>query len=254
MQQKKPAKFFTLSLMTIRKYHWMSAALCFVCMLLFSITGITLHHSRILLPAPDITHMTGQLPPELLPILLLHINEKKLAVPEPIEKWLSENKKITLSERRRTEIKKEGGTTDRKEKETEVKETATKETQTKERTEKGKAETLASTEVKTKPDKFNAAFNRPGVVEKITIHPVTGEFEYEKTDKGLLAYFNDLHKGKNTGMAWVYFIDLFAIACIIFSVTGFLLLQRYAKTRANTWPLLMAGFFLPVFFVMFLVH
>ena len=41
---------------------------------------------------------------------------------------------------------------------------------------------------------------------------------------------------------------------IIFSVTGFLLLQRYATTRAQTWPLLIAGLVLPLFFMLFLIH
>ncbi len=36
-------------------------------------------------------------------------------------------------------------------------------------------------------------------------------------------------------------MDVFAIACVIFSITGFLLLQRYADTRSQTWPLLIAG-------------
>lgn len=101
---------------------------------------------------------------------------------------------------------------------------------------------------------FYIPLTRPGGDAWLSIDIASGEFEYESTDRGWIAYFNDLHKGRNTGKAWVYFMDLFAVACIIFSVTGFLLLQRYADTRRQTWPLLISGLVIPVVFMMFLIH
>ena len=229
MSEKKKTTLFSASLMTIRKWHWMSAALCFMCLLLFSVTGITLHHSRLILPEPSVTHINGVLPEIILPALVLHHEQKKLAMPAAVVDWLFANKKIVINENNRADAKKEFSNN---------------------APEKIKGAVKEDNQLK----QFYAVFNRPSVSEKITINIATGEFNYEKTDKGWLAYFNDLHKGKNTGMAWVYFMDMFSVACIIFSITGFILLQRYAKTRAKTWPLLAAGFFMPIFFMLFLIH
>lgn len=113
---------------------------------------------------------------------------------------------------------------------------------------------LDSKKSEIKEGKFVIHLGRPGIAASVSINLTSGHYDYEVSDKGWLGYLNDLHKGKNTGDAWVYFIDIFAIACIIFSITGFLLLQRYANTRAKTWPLLIAGLVLPIFFMMFLIH
>jgi uncharacterized protein len=259
--KKTAGSFFSISLMTIRKWHWMSAALCFICMLLFSVTGITLHHSRIFLPKPTVTLTEGQLPGELLPDLALHIEQKKMGLPVPMVEWFDENQNINVitPAPRNIEAKamegKASGENNGEVKNAESKDLAEKgevrggEIKSAERNnrESGKGPDV-------KDGKLRIPQNRPGEATALTINLASGAFTYEVTDKGWLAYLNDLHKGKNTGDAWVYFIDIFAIACIIFSITGFLLLQRYANTRAKTWPLLIAGLVLPIFFMMFLIH
>ena len=82
----------------------------------------------------------------------------------------------------------------------------------------------------------------------------TGEFYQEATDRGWIAYLNDLHKGRNTGMWWSMFIDLFSVACIVFSITGLLLLKRYAKGRKSTWPLVLAGLGIPALVLVLPAH
>jgi len=37
-----------------------------------------------------------------------------------------------------------------------------------------------------------------------------GAAEFENTDRGWISWLNDVHKGRNTGAAWNWFIDLFA--------------------------------------------
>src|SRR3546814_1996679 len=54
-----------------------------------------------------------------------------------------------------------------------------------------------------------------------------------RTDRGWIAYLNDLHKGRHTGAAWSWFLDLFAVACLVFSLTGLVLLQMHAGQRAD---------------------
>ena len=55
--------------------------------------------------------------------------------------------------------------------------------------------------------------------------------EYESTDRGWISYLNDLHKGRHSGIAWSWFIDVFAVACLVFSVTGLLILKLHAANR-----------------------
>jgi hypothetical protein len=88
----------------------------------------------------------------------------------------------------------------------------------------------------------------------ISIDRATGAVMHEDTDRGWIAWLNDLHKGRNTGIAWAWFIDIFAVACIVFSLTGFLLLQLHAKKRPSTWPIVGAGVIIPLLFIIFLMH
>lgn len=199
---------FSVSLMTIRKWHWMSSALCFICILLFSFTGITLNHAGDIEANPTTTHLEGELPQELLTAVAASAGQKKTVLPESVSEWFAKNHHLKLAD--------------------------------------------ANPEIN--DGEIYLSLARPGGDAWLSIDGSSGEFEYESTDRGWIAYFNDLHKGRNTGKAWVYFMDLFAIACIIFSLTGFLLLQRYADTRAQTWPLLIAGLVAPLLFMVFLIH
>lgn len=88
----------------------------------------------------------------------------------------------------------------------------------------------------------------------LSIDRVSGDLEYERTERGWIAYFNDLHKGRNTGAAWSWFIDLFAVACVVFSVTGFFLLQLHARQRPLTWPLVGFGFVLMLLVAILFIH
>ncbi len=98
------------------------------------------------------------------------------------------------------------------------------------------------------------ALPRPGGDAWLTIDRVSGEAIYERTDRGWLSYLNDLHKGRNTGPAWLWFIDLFAAASAIFALTGLGLLALYAGGRRSTWPLIGAGAALPVLLLLFFAH
>lgn len=95
---------------------------------------------------------------------------------------------------------------------------------------------------------------QPGGDGWVLIDRTTGAVVYEATDRGWIAYLNDLHKGRDTGTAWSWFIDIFAAACVIFSLTGLLLLQLHAKKRRSTWPIVGAGVAIPLFLLAFLTH
>ncbi len=90
------------------------------------------------------------------------------------------------------------------------------------------------------------ALPRAGGDAWLSIDRQTGEMLYEDTDRGWIAYLNDLHKGRNTGTAWRWFLDIFSVICVLFCLTGLALLWRYQDTRSSTWPLVVAGLFVPI--------
>ncbi len=95
---------------------------------------------------------------------------------------------------------------------------------------------------------------RPGGDAWLSLDRETGEVLYEETSRGAVSYLNDLHKGRNTGAGWRLFLDLFAVAAILFSLTGLWLLQISAKRRPSTWPLTAAGLAVPVMILLVFVH
>ena len=95
---------------------------------------------------------------------------------------------------------------------------------------------------------------RPGGDAWLSLDIDSGALEFESTDRGWIAYLNDLHKGRNTGTAWSWFIDVFAGLCVIFSLSGLLLLQRYASNRRSTWPVVLLGLVLPALLALLFIH
>ena len=94
----------------------------------------------------------------------------------------------------------------------------------------------------------------PGRDAWISIDRTSGAAKSESTDRGWIAYFNDLHKGRNTGVVWILFIDLVAAACLFFSITGLVLLVIQAKQRKSTWPLVTGGIGIVVALMIFFAH
>ena len=94
----------------------------------------------------------------------------------------------------------------------------------------------------------------PGGDSFLTIDRETGEAVYDKTTRGWVSYLNDLHKGRNTGVVWKWFIDIFAVGCVVFTVTGLGLLFMYSDSRKITWPLVAAGVAIPAILAILFIH
>ncbi|MFQ6685049.1 PepSY-associated TM helix domain-containing protein, partial [Bordetella pertussis] len=104
------------------------------------------------------------------------------------------------------------------------------------------------------PDELYVSLPRPGGDAWLSIDLQSGELEYERTDRGWIAYLNDLHKGRHTGLAWSWFLDIFAVACLVFSLTGLVLLKMHAGNRAATWPMVGLGVVIPVVLALLFIH
>lgn len=95
---------------------------------------------------------------------------------------------------------------------------------------------------------------RPGGDAWLRIDREVGLVEYELTERGWLSWLNDLHKGRHTGRVWSWFIDIFSLACLVFSLSGLLLLKVHAANRGMTWPLVGGGLVLPSLLILLFMH
>jgi hypothetical protein len=192
----------------LHQWHWISAALSLIGMLLFAITGFTLNHASQIEAKPVVVSRKATLPPDLLALLAKGPEEGKRPLPVPLEPFLD----------------------------------------------KAVGAEVAGREGEWSADEVYVALARPGGDAWVSIDRATGAVEHEKTTRGAISLLNDLHKGRNTGKAWGWFIDIFAGACVVFAVTGLILLQFHARARPLTWPLVGLGLAAPVILVILFVH
>ncbi len=192
----------------LHQWHWISAAVSLVGLLLFAVTGITLNHAAQIPAEPVTIEQTGTLPAPLLARLADFPTETTGPVPDAVARWASETFSVRIADR--------------------------------------PTETTA--------EEVYVALTEPGGDGWLTIDRATGEALRERTTRGWVAYINDLHKGRNTGVVWYWFIDVFAAACIIFALTGFGLTWLHARQRPSTWPLLGLGLLIPVVIALLFIH
>ncbi|MDM0105879.1 PepSY-associated TM helix domain-containing protein [Variovorax sp. J22R24] len=112
----------------------------------------------------------------------------------------------------------------------------------------------AGREAEWSDDEIYLSLPRPGGDAWLRVNLADGEAEYERTDRGWLSYFNDLHKGRNSGAAWSWFIDIFAAATLVFSITGLFILKMHAGNRPFTWPMVGMGLVVPVLLALLFIH
>ena len=191
----------------LHSWHWMSAAISLIGMLLFAITGITLNHAATISAKPVVVDRAGQLPPRLLQQLAMPAGP---GAPVPAAVAGAVRAAVGLDPA-------------------------------------GQPGEWSDTDV-------YVALPRPGGDAWISIDRASGKITSELTTRGWISYLNDLHKGRNAGAAWGWFIDIFAGACVVFTLTGLLLLQLHSRHRPSTWPIVAAGVVVPVLLILFFIH
>jgi len=103
-------------------------------------------------------------------------------------------------------------------------------------------------------DEIFIDLKRPGVDVSLSIDPHTGKADYEASDRGWVAWLNELHKGRNAGPVWNGFLTAFALCCVVFSVSGLLILQVHARSRWKIWPVTGLGLVIPLVLILLFVH
>lgn len=103
-------------------------------------------------------------------------------------------------------------------------------------------------------DEIYLPLPRPGGDGWVSIDRNSGAVASETTDRGWISWLNDMHKGRNAGNAWKWFIDIFAVACFLFAFTGLFLLWLHSAKRPSTWPLVAAGLAIPAILAIFFIH
>ncbi len=78
-----------------------------------------------------------------------------------------------------------------------------------------------------------ASFKGPGYSADAFIDRGTGSYELTETRQGLWSVLNDLHKGRDSGTAWAWIIDLSAGLMTLVSITGLALIFFLQKRRAS---------------------
>lgn len=192
----------------LHSWHWISAAVSLIGMILFAVTGITLNHAASIPADPVTVEQTGRMPAPLVARLEQFPQETTDPVPEAVARWAAQDLKAEI----------------------------------------------AGKPTETTPDEIYVALPTPGGDGWLTIDRATGEAVREKTTRGVIAYLNDLHKGRNAGTVWFWFIDVFAVACVIFALTGLGLMWLHAKGRPSTWPLAALGLIVPVVIALIFIH
>ncbi|OYW90723.1 MAG: hypothetical protein B7Z13_14220 [Caulobacterales bacterium 32-67-6] len=192
----------------VLRWHWISAAICLIGMLLFAVTGITLNHAGSIPATPRVSEQTAELPADLL-ALAQAAEAQEAPLPDPVRAWIGEELKVSLP---------------------------------------------ADAAPEWSPGEAYLALPRPGGDAWLSLDTEVGEVIYERTDRGVVAYLNDLHKGRNTGVAWMWFLDIFALGCVVFCITGLILLQLHSHARRSTWPLVGAGLIIPLLLALLFIH
>ena len=199
----------------LHEWHWISSAICLIGMLLFAVTGFTLNHAGQIEAKPKVETREAQLPADLLEKLQQAHKQSAQAASKDVV-TLPADIEAWLAQQIKVSAK-------------------------------GFA-------VEWSEEEAYVPLPRPGGDAWLRVDMNDGAVEYETTDRGWISYLNDLHKGRHAGAAWSLFIDLFAIGCLVFCITGLLILKMHAQRRPMTWPMVGLGFVLPVMLVLLLVQ
>ncbi|WP_316803312.1 PepSY-associated TM helix domain-containing protein [Pedobacter nototheniae] len=84
-------------------------------------------------------------------------------------------------------------------------------------------------------------FNGPGYVADAFVDRENGKYELSVTRMGVVAVINDLHKGRDSGKAWSWIIDISAVLMTLVSISGIILICFIKKKRLSGFIIAAVG-------------
>lgn len=201
-------------LKTLHEWHWVSSALCLIGMILFSVTGLTLNNASLIEAKPKITSLRATVDDAMR----VRLGQQAAEVRRATKGKAALPADLQAWVRKTWQV--DTGTGD----------------------------------AEWSDDEIYLSLPRPGGDAWLRLSLADGEIEYERTDRGWISYLNDLHKGRHTGAAWRWFIDIFAAAALVFSITGLFILKMHAGNRPFTWPMVGMGLVIPVLLALLFIH
>lgn len=99
----------------------------------------------------------------------------------------------------------------------------------------------AMSEFRIEEEQCTVSFKGPGYTADAFITRSSGEYDLTEMRMGLVAIMNDLHKGRDTGSAWSWFIDVSAVLLALVSLTGLLLMAWIKRHRFNGYVIAALG-------------
>ena len=103
----------------------------------------------------------------------------------------------------------------------------------------------AAVEMRVDSGEGSFAFRSPGSIAECFFDLKTGKYELKTDTPSVLATVNDLHRGRDAGRAWFWFIDASGYLLTLVSLTGLGILFYLKKSRVAGFVL--AGIGLLVF-------
>ncbi|WP_406826930.1 PepSY-associated TM helix domain-containing protein [Pedobacter sp. KACC 23697] len=88
---------------------------------------------------------------------------------------------------------------------------------------------------------LSLTFTGPGYLADSFIDRETGKYELTITRFGAVAVINDLHKGRDSGKAWSWIIDISAVLMTLVSISGIILICFIKKKRLSGFIIAAAG-------------
>jgi hypothetical protein len=84
---------------------------------------------------------------------------------------------------------------------------------------------------------ISISFRAAGYTADVFIDRDSGKYDLTEVQSGLVAVMNDLHKGRDTGRLWSVVIDVSAVALVLLSLTGLILMWFVYKRRTSGFML-----------------
>ena len=96
-------------------------------------------------------------------------------------------------------------------------------------------------EVRVDDGEISFSYKAPGYSADVIVDRQRGTYDVTEVRNGFVAVMNDLHKGRDSGKAWGWVIDVSAVLLTLVSLTGLLLLFFVYKRRTSGLVLAAAG-------------